>query len=122
MFIVLLLAFAAIVALCTVVHEYAHVGAARAFGIRVEGPHWADLRHLELGVTFADVTHGSWQLTVVHYAGGLVPGLALLGLHLSVFLSRGYAERSVFGWAIGLFVATLGIGQLGQGLHRGHVA
>ncbi len=111
-------AFAVILALNAVVHKYTHIGVARVLGIGAEGPHWGDLHSLAPSVTFHG-EHDPWRITVAHYAGGLMIGVAQLGIYLWAFLKRRLSERSALWWLIGLAVATIATGVTGQGLIEG---
>ena len=115
----LLMVFSLVVGLWVGTHEYTHVGVAKAFGFRTKGPHWSDIKRLAPSVTYPDVTEGSWQLTAVHYSGGVAAGLALAGVYVLVLGRRGDGSRGILWWVVGLIIAALAAGQLGQGFIEG---
>lgn len=115
----LLVVFGLVVGLWVGTHEYTHVGVAKAFGFRTDGPRWSDIKKLAPSVTYPDVTKGSWQLTAVHYSGGVAAGLALAGVYVIFLARRGDSSHGILWWVVGLIIAALAAGQLGQGLIEG---
>ncbi len=115
----LLVVFSLVVGLWVGTHEYTHFAVANAFGFRTNGPLWSDIKRLVPSVTYPDVTERSWQLTAVHYSGGVAAGLALAGVYVLVLGRRGDGSRGILWWVVGLIIAALAAGQLGQGFIEG---
>ena len=109
-----------ILAVQAVAYEYTHIGVARLLGMPTKGPYWSDLKYLTPSVlVYAE--EGTWQLALVDYSGGLIPGLALLAVYWVLFLRRGYGERDPSWWSAGLFCAMLATEQIGAGISEGTV-
>ena len=97
----LLMVFSLVVGLWGGIHEYTHVGVPKAFGFRTEGPYWSDIKRSAPSVTYPDVTEGSWQLTAVHYSGGVAAGLALAGVYVLILGRRGDGSSGILWWVVG---------------------
>ncbi len=55
----------------------------------------------------------------VHYSGGVTAGLALAGVYVLVLGRRGDGSHGILWWVVGLIIAALAAGQLGQGFVEG---
>ena len=107
----------ALVIVLVVIHEAAHILVAVVLGAR-----FSDLSLGVLGIN-PSVTLPGWftgtRQTVVHYAGGLAAGLALLIFYLAYWMRRYRHNPNFFTWSLGLITMMLSAMQFATGYLEG---
>jgi len=112
MFYMLALAF-----IVVIIHEAAHILAAMALGVR-----FVELQLGFMGIN-PSVTLPGWftgtRQTVVHYAGGLTAGMALLLFYLGYWMRKYRWNPTFFSWSLGLITLLLAAMQFATGYLEG---
>jgi len=108
----------ALVVALVIVHEAAHIVAALTLG--------AQFNELKLGFLGINpsVTLPEWftdaRQTAVHYAGGLVVGMALLLFYLCYWMRKYWHNPIFFHWLLGLVTLMFAAVQFAFGYLEGH--
>ncbi len=98
-----------------VIHEAAHLIAAKAIGVTIASFTWFDSQYL--APTFVTAgTESKLAWTVVGCAGGFVAGTALMGI---VAVKMRWFRASFFQWMAGLWMFTWGASQISVGFLEG---
>lgn len=107
----------ALVLITVIMHEAAHILTAVAFGAQL-----GELRLGFMGIN-PSVTLPEWftgvRQTVVHYAGGLTAGVALLTYYLLYWARRYRRTPSFFYWSLGAVTLVLSAMQFATGYLEG---
>lgn len=98
-----------------IIHELAHLVAAKAMGVTIASFTWFDSQYLAPTFTTAG-TESKLAWTVVGCAGGFVAGLALLGI---VAVKSRWFRVSFFRWLAGLWTFAWGASQISVSVLEG---
>lgn len=98
-----------------IIHELAHLVAAKAMGVTIASFTWFDSQYLAPSFITAG-TESKLAWTVVGCAGGFVAGLALMG---TVVVKRRWFRVSFFRWLAGLWTFAWGASQISVSVLEG---
>lgn len=98
-----------------IIHEGAHYVSAVIMNIPVRYSAHFDINYVSW-ILFSGAREYSTRAIIGSYVGGLFTGLAFL---VPLVLKRNVFKKSPFLWMIGLYLATLGCWQVGQGIIEG---
>ena len=98
-----------------IAHEGAHYFTALVLGIPIAHFTWFDPNYFAPAFVSASKENAT-GMVMVSYAGGLVPGVLLLGILL---FKRNWFKQSIYRWLLGLYIIAFGFWQICQGILEG---